>query len=94
MLKFVWDHEKAHSNQKKHGVSFSEASTVFADPLACIFDDEFHSTRERREIIIGYSNRLRLRIVCFTERSGVIRIISSRLATRKERNEYEENKIN
>lgn len=68
-VQFEWDQRKAASNLRKHGVSFSEASTVFRDPLAVIFDDETHSAREYREIIIGHSTRGRLLLVCFTERA-------------------------
>ncbi len=50
---FEWDPFKEKINRQKHGVSFEEASTVFDDPLAVIFDDEAHSTYEHREIIIG-----------------------------------------
>jgi hypothetical protein len=68
-----------------------KSETVFNDPLARIFDDEWHSTRERREIIIGHSTQGRLLLVCFTEKSeGVIRIFSARPATKKERKDYEE----
>ena len=88
---FEWDEDKAASNQKKHGVTFEEAATVFADPLAAIFDDEVHSEEEQREIIIGHSAQNRLLLVSFTERAGAIRIISSRRATKKERRDYEEN---
>lgn len=91
-MKFEWDEFKEAINQKKHGVSFEEAQTVFYDPLACIFDDEWYSIKEEREIVIGHSNRHRLLIVCFTERGrGIIRILSSRPATKKERKNYEEN---
>lgn len=73
-------------------MSFEEASIVFSDPLAFIFDDEDHSAEERREIIIGHSRSGRLVIVCFTEKAeGLIRIISARPATKKERAKYEEN---
>lgn len=90
-LIFEWDSQKAISNIKKHGVTFEEAKTVFSDPIAYIFDDEWHSIGERREIIIGHSVQNRLLLVCFTEKSkGVIRIFSSRLATRKERKDYEQ----
>ena len=90
--RFEWDDNKAKSNQIDHGVSFDEASTVFDDPLARIFDDEEHSIDERREIIIGHSVNNRLLLVCFTERSNeIIRIISGRLPTPKERKDYEEN---
>ena len=80
-------------NLKKHGVSFEEAKTVFDNPLAVIFDDEAHSIDESREIIIGHSQRNRLLLVVFTERSSSIRIISTRLATRKEREDYEQNSL-
>lgn len=90
--RFEWDKQKATSNFVKHGVTFGEASTVFRDPLAFIFNDEDHSADELREIIIGHSRGGRLVIVCFTEKTeGVIRIISARPATKKERENYEEN---
>ena len=68
-----------------------EALTVFAEPLARIFDDEDHSVDERREIIIGHSVRVRLLVVCFSERGDTVRIFSARRATRRERGDYEEN---
>lgn len=90
--RFEWDEDKAKSNWTKHGVSFDEATTVFDDSLARVFDDELHSTDERREIIIGHSINHRLLIVCFTERPNErIRIINARLQTLKERKAYEEN---
>lgn len=88
---FVWDSAKAASNQRKHGISFDEARTVFSDPLARIFDDKDHSSAEHREIIIGHSAARRLLIVSFTERLNAIRIISARLTTNRERKDYEEN---
>lgn len=92
-LEFQWHAAKAASNEKKHGVTFDEAMTVFADPLAVIFDDEEHSVEEPREIIVGHSATGRLLIVSFTEREEAVRIISARRATRRERNEYEENTL-
>ena len=90
--RFEWDDDKARANQIKHGVSFDEASTVFDVSLAKIFDDEAQSIDERREIIIGHSINDQLLLVCFTERpKGIIRIISARLPTKKERKDYEEN---
>ena len=90
--RFEWNAEKAKSNLLKHGVSFDEASTVFEDPLAKIFDDEPHSADETREIILGHSIKNQLLVVCFTERQNErIRIISARIPTAKERNAYEEN---
>lgn len=90
-MEFEWDDAKAASNLRKHGVSFEEALSIFDDPLAAIFDDEEHSQGERREIIIGHSDRHRLVLACFTERSGRVRIISARLAVRREREDYEKN---
>ena len=92
-LRFAWDTGKADSNLHKHGLTFDEAATVFADPLAVIFDDDAHSSTEIREIVIGHSVLGRLVVVSFVQdsRSGV-RIISARAATRTERREYEENR--
>ena len=90
-FQFEWDNDKAKTNLQKHGVSFAEAITVFCDPLAQIFNDDVHSANERREIIIGHSNRDRLLLVCFTERTSAIRIFSVREVTRKERADYEQN---
>lgn len=87
---FTWDPKKAAANLRKHGVSFEEALTVFSDPLARIHDDPVHSARESREIIVGHSTNGRVLLVSFTERSGVIRLISARRATRQERKDYEE----
>ena len=88
-MQFEWNPEKAELNLKKHEVDFSEAETVFGDPLAKIFDDE-HSFDEKREIIIGQSVQNRLLVTSFTERENdTIRIISARAATRKERRDYE-----
>jgi len=90
-LKFEWDHDKAVTNLKKHGVTFDEASTVFADPLAVVFDDEVHSIEETREIIIGHSIASRVLLVSFTERGkDLVRIISARKATPRERKNHEE----
>jgi len=90
-LKFDWDPRKAASNFSNHRVSFEEALTVFADPLARIFDDEDHSVEEQREVIIGHSVKGRLLVVCFTAKAESVRIFSARKATRRERKEYEEN---
>ncbi|NJK27859.1 MAG: BrnT family toxin [Coleofasciculaceae cyanobacterium SM2_3_26] len=89
-MEFTWNESKASANLKKHGVSFEEAVTVFNNPLAVIFDDEVHSIGEQREIIIGHSRKSRLILVAFIERSNTIRIISARLATRREREDYEQ----
>jgi len=90
-MEFEWDDAKAASNLGKHGVSFAEAATAFADPLAALFDDPDHSDDETREILVGYSDRNRLLIVSFTERDEKLRIISARVASPSERRNHEEN---
>ncbi len=88
---FEWDEAKAQSNLNKHKVSFPEAATAFADPLAAIFPDPDHSDDEVREILVGHSERGRLLVVSFTERGQNIRIISARQATPGERINHEQN---
>jgi uncharacterized DUF497 family protein len=88
---FEWDAKKANENLKNHGVAFEEALTVFADPLARIFDDPDHSEDEPRELIIGHSANQRLLVVSFTERESRTRIIGARQATLRERHDYEQN---
>lgn len=90
---FEWQASKGEANFRKHGVGFEEALTVFADPLARIFDDPDHSDDESREIIVGRSTRQRLLIVSFAERGRNVRIISARRATRRERHDYEQGLI-
>jgi hypothetical protein len=88
-VEFTWSAAKARANRQKHGVSFEEALTVFADPLGRIHDDPEHSDVERREIIIGHSAAGCLLLVSFTERDRVVRLISARKATRGEHDDYE-----
>ena len=90
-LRFEWDRKKAENNLSKHEISFEEAMTVFADPLARVFTDEEHSGEELREIIIGHSARQQLILVNFTSTDDRVRIFSARKATRMERKDYEEN---
>ncbi len=89
-LLFEWDGKKAKQNLKKHGVSFEEASTVFADPLALTVYDPLHTEREDRFVTLGESGGGRLLVVVFTERANRIRIISARYATSRERRNYEQ----
>ena len=89
-MQFEWDPQKATTNLRKHGVSFDEAATVFEDNLSLTGDDPDHSADEERLITFGVSSAERLLVVCHTERSEGIRIISARLATRSERKWYEE----
>ena len=91
MIKFEWDSVKDASNLAKHGVSFAEATEVFADHLAKTLPDPDHSAGERRELIVGHNHNGILLFVSFTERfEDTIRIISARAATRKERKDYEQ----
>lgn len=89
-LIFEWDEDKARKNLQRHKVSFEEAKTVFNDPLVVTYRDVFSSIEEDRFINIGASSNGRILIVIHTERSGYIRIISSRKATKSERLTYEE----
>ena len=87
------DAYKALSNLKKHGVSFEEAATVFVDPDALDWDDPEHSYFEQRSKRLGSSLAGRILIVVYTQRrlkdgQELIRIISARQATRKERKAY------
>ena len=88
---FEWDATKAIANLRKHGISFPEARTVFGDPLGRITDDPRHSDAEDRFVLLGLSEQQRLLAVMFTDRGEVIRIITARRATRRERSNYEEN---
>jgi len=81
---------KAAANKRKHGISFDEAATVFADTLAFVFPDQDHSEDETRFLIIGMSETGRILVVSHTDRDERIRIISAREAIRKERIFYEE----
>lgn len=92
-MKFEWNIQKAAKNLRKHGVSFSEAATVFGDDLAAIIADPDHSTDEDRYIVIGLSNHRRLLLVAYTERDDTIRIISARELTLAEQKAYEEKKL-
>ncbi len=89
-LEFEWNPAKAEANQKKHGVSFEEASTAFADPLSVTIPDPDHSGREERLLLLGQSSTGILLVVSFVERAERIHVISARKATRRERRDYEE----
>jgi uncharacterized DUF497 family protein len=90
MLRFGWDEKKDEANKKKHGVSFEEAQSVFFDEDALEFDDPEHSEEESRFLIIGKSYILRVLLVChcYRGKESMIRIISARKATSKERSYY------
>ena len=91
-MEFEWDPKKAIKNEKKHGISFSEATTVLGDPLELTISDPDHSSGEFRFLSIGKSNLENLLVVSYTEsQHNRIRIISARKATRQEQRHYEQN---
>jgi uncharacterized DUF497 family protein len=87
---YEWDVRKATANLAKHGISFEDAASVFLDPLAMTFSDPDHCQEEEREITIGYSRRRQVVFVAHSRRENRQRLISARLATKKERKQYEE----
>lgn len=90
MYYFDWDESKNRINLEKHGITFEEASTVFFDDRAILFDDPEHSIDEDRFLLLGMSETAKVCIVChcYRESDTVIRIISARQATRKEEQRY------
>ena len=87
---FEWDPAKERSNRRKHGVSFDEATTVFADPFSLNMADPSHSVSEERFLVLGRSSRARLLIVAYAERGPRTRLISARKASPGERQLYAE----
>ncbi len=90
MINFDWDENKNKANIKKHGVSFQEAVSVFYDCRAVEFFDDTHSDDEDRFIMLGFSKKARLLVVChcLRENETKIRIISARPATKNESQYY------
>lgn len=90
MYLFDWDDNKNKINIAKHGISFEEASSVFLDERALLFDDPEHSEEEDRFLLLGMSEDANLCIVChcYRESDTVIRLISARKATKKESERY------
>ena len=95
MIKFQWDESKTRRNLRDHGVSFDEAQSVFFDDYARQFFDEEHSDTKDRFLMLGISNQSRVLLVCHCEieHEDVIRIISARKATAKEKRLYEGPKV-
>ncbi len=89
-MDFEWNDAKARENQKKHGVSFLEATEVFGDDYSSCVHDPDHSHDEERFLLFGLSFTGKYLVVSFTEISGKIRIISVRHMTRQERKAYEQ----
>ena len=91
-ITFVWDPDKETTNKSKHdGIGLDEARTVFHDEFARLIFDPDHSAEEDRFIIIGFSNKLRLLVVChcYRESDSIIRLISARKASTQEEKTYE-----
>lgn len=88
-MRFSWDKRKATLNLSKHGVSFAEAVTLFGDQLAQTIPDPDHSLAEHRFLTLGLSSSGRLLAVAHTEEDDEVRVISARLATKRERLNYE-----
>ena len=91
-MRFDWDNVKNESNFKKHSIWFEEAQTIWSDSTSTEFFDPEHSQEEDRYIRIGHTSFAKLLLVVFCEKEpgGLIRIISARKATQKERKQYEE----
>ena len=88
-MRFEWDDNKAESNVLKHGISFEEAVTVFADPYLLFTEDSEHSEGEQREWAIGEVEDGSIVVVVFTMRGERVRIISARKATKRQCQQYE-----
>jgi uncharacterized DUF497 family protein len=87
-LQFEWDARKANLNPRKHGVSFEEAATAFADPKSLTVPDPEHFTEEDRFVLLGLSFQGRLLVVVRTERGDSLPLISARKATKREQRQY------
>ena len=91
-LEFEWNSLKAEANERKHGISFEEAESVFYDDYARLIPDPDHSIGEERSLLLGVSEVSRLLVVVhlYKQNDRLIRIISARPATKPERQQYEE----
>ncbi|OUD12941.1 BrnT family toxin [Thioflexithrix psekupsensis] len=89
-MDFEWDKTKASTNQRKHGISFEEASEVFNDDFSSCVPDPDGDYGEERYLIFGLSSKGTPLVVSFTERGDAIRIISARHMTKQEREAYEQ----
>ena len=91
-LRFEWDRTKAQANTRKHGVTFEDALTVFADARGQLIDDPDDAEGEERFVLLGLSSSLRLLVVvhCYRAEGNTVRIISARKAVAGEARFYTE----
>ncbi|HWQ45624.1 MAG TPA: BrnT family toxin [Longilinea sp.] len=89
-MTYEWDYQKAHSNRLKHGIDFADAVTVLEDEYALTIEEDDYI--ELRYITVGVDAMGRVLVVVYTYRRDVIRMISARKATPRERQQYEENR--
>ncbi len=87
-MSYQWDKNKAVANFRKHGIDFADSVFVFSDDMAITVADERFD--EERFVTIGMDAMGRTLVVIYTWRGDEIRLISARLATRKERKQYQE----
>lgn len=87
-MAYQWNRDKAAENLRKHGIDFADAVSVFSDSLAITISDK--RFEEERFVTLGLDSFGQLLVVVYTLRGKVIRIISARRATRRERHQYEE----
>ncbi len=87
-MSYQWDREKAEANLRKHGIDFADSIAVFEDEYALTIEDDFPD--EQRFATTGMDTVGRVLVVVYTWRHGDIRVISARLATRRERQQYEQ----
>jgi uncharacterized protein len=94
MIRFEWDPVKARTNLRKHDVSFEDAMHVFEDPYALFEQDRADEAGELRWQALGLAGEAAVVLVAHTVREEgegeVVRLISARRATRKERTRYEQ----
>jgi uncharacterized DUF497 family protein len=94
VTRFEWDPAKAKANQRKHGIEFDDAMHVFDDPFALFEQDRADDSGDLRWRAIGLSGEVIVLVVAHTIRTDggdeIVRLISARRATRKERESYEQ----
>ena len=89
-VRFTWDSVKKALNADKHGVTFEEAVEALSDPLAQTVLDHRHPAEELRYVAVGQTRTSKLLTVGFADYGDIIRIITARMATKRERRIYED----